>query len=294
MLGPGAFGGLRVASHGQSSPWFRGAASQSTGRYNITRRGGRASRSHVRGSARWGSVALRFDPRAEDLEVEGPLVSDIQQHPHEPLHRDVTVADRRAIRDVEGAELVVADLHERHEVDVLAHDLLEAALVPRGVEVDDHAHAGHAREVDGVTNRVDEAHVGAERIGRLHGQPHAELVGACHIWSHVLAELRGCFLPRDRAGAPGHDVQHVGTDRGRELQRLRDAVLVARHARDAGAPRRGRLACPRPIRRRRTSERSTPRDRCRGPPRARGPRRATGSSNRCCSARREGAETCGS
>src|SRR4029079_11752307 len=77
------------------------------------------------------AVSLGLDRRAEDLQLEHAVVAGVEQQREQPLDRDVAVADGRTIAGGERADPEVADLHERDDVDVLAHDLVEAAPVHR-------------------------------------------------------------------------------------------------------------------------------------------------------------------
>src|SRR5580700_8822122 len=121
-----------------------------------------------------GGVPLLLDPRTEDLEIERPCIPRVDEQPEEALGGQVTVPQSTAVRHVVGAELVVTELDQGHQVDVLVHELVKTALVPGRVEVDHHAHVGHAGEVHGVADAVEEADVAPERVRRLDCQPNTD------------------------------------------------------------------------------------------------------------------------
>ena len=122
-------------------------------------------------------------------------------------------------------ELVVGDLHERQQVDVLAHQLFESALVPAARQLEHDTDPGRTGEHQRVAQGEHEADVGAQRVRRLDRERDAELVRARGRGRDPLAELVGRFLPRARTDAARGEPDGVRADRGAEVERLADHAL---------------------------------------------------------------------
>src|SRR5262249_44414184 len=171
-------------------------------------------------------VALVFDPRTDELQVEAARISRRQYLAQDALERDVTVAGDEPVRGRERPDRVVADLDEPEAVDTLSDCFGESPLRPAGVHLHAHVDVEPSGEVDRIGERVDEADVDSQRVRVLDRERNAARL--C-FWQHGRQrrlERAGGLVPREWAGRTGREHEAFGADGGGGVERARDPLSL--------------------------------------------------------------------
>lgn len=169
-------------------------------------------------------VALRLDPRPEDLEFEEAAVTGVEQAAEDAAQRDVAVAGDCAIGRLQGADDEVVHLHDAQQVQVAAHGVHQPTLAPGVVDLHAHAESEPAGEVAGVAQRVREADVESQAVGVLDREFLAVRPCLGDDRSDRLLECVGRSLPGEARGTAGGDDHAAASERRGNVEAGAQAV----------------------------------------------------------------------
>src|SRR5438093_2891332 len=190
-------------------------------------------------------VALRLDGGAEELDVVPAVVAGIRERPAEAAERDVAVADDDTLAGTHGAHLEVAHLHDGDASRAPADVLVEAALDPGIVQLEDDAEPGRGEgvgEVERLVEGVEEAEVHAQLAHRLEREADTRPLRLRQEGLDARTGTARRLLPGERARRSGQHEEGARAQlgRGREVHAgTLERAALARRVAEREQARRG-------------------------------------------------------